>query len=484
MINSKSISDMNNSNVANTSCYSFYFTPISDKDGSIKFIDHANNNEQSIGLNVNDQAFGDRVEAQFPSIIADLIDLAVAIYASDRLIPITSNNFNNIPPRLFVKLPLRNSGLFNSDSFQEKLNNLLIWTTGNQWIFEFTKREVLGRLVEQKPIIFPTITTNSEVALWSGGLDSLAGLYTRIKTNSSESFILFGTGSNKIVASDQEKIAKQVKSSFSQHNIEFLRVPINFYQSNQQSKNKLSRARGILFTLLGSACAYLMGQRKLFVYENGVGAINLRYSKASIGLDHSRSVHPQTLSMVSDLVSEVIGEKFEVKNPFLFWTKVQMCKALAQDKRNDLVSSTASCDRPHRKKTTSQCGYCSSCLLRRLSLMAINLEDKTPYVITHGDNQLKHDPTLYFRSMQKQVQTLHKLLQQSQEKNMQWKYLVREFYELDDIVDRTYELENLSPSQMKNNLIKLYENYVSEWMAVESHLEKGFLNQSIAVIKS
>jgi 7-cyano-7-deazaguanine synthase in queuosine biosynthesis len=319
------------------------------------------------------------------------------------------------------------------------------------------------------------MTPDSEVALWSGGLDSLAGLYTRFQATPDQPFILFGTGSNTQIHSCQEKIAEKVQSIFP-NRVSLLRVPIRFDQSSKQRKNKLSRVRGVLFTLLGSACAYLMGQRKLFVYENGIGAINLPYSKSTVGLDHSRSVHPQTLLMVSDLVSELLGERFEIKNPFLFWTKAQMCQALAKDSSNDLSSSTVSCDSRHRKKITFQCGYCSSCLLRRQALIAANLEDKTYYVITHGEQPPKKDMSSHFRHMEVQINTLDRLLKLSTKKEIQWRYITQEFCELDDIVDRTFEAENLSIPEMRKNLIQLYKTYIDEWEITEIYLKKGLLN--------
>jgi len=469
---------MNNYQNKNVIDYKFEFNPISNSNGLIKFIDNSQNQEQLIGFNINDKLFAYRVEKEFSSLMADLIDLAVAIYACDRLIPLSRYNLNKTQRRLLVTLPVRHPELFNSDSFQQKLNDLLIWTTGNQWIFEFKKRQISGRFIEQQPLLFPTITENSEVVLWSGGLDSLAGLYTRLKANPNQSFTLFGSGSNKIVFHYQKEIEKQLKTIFPDQ-INLLQVPIYFNNSGDIRKNKLSRARGILFTLLGSACAYLMGQRQLFIYENGVGAINLPYSKATVGLDHSRSVNPLTLLMVSDLVSELIGEEFKVKNPFLFSTKAQMCSALAQDHTHKLVSSTVSCDSRYRKKDFFQCGYCSSCLLRRQSLIASNIEDKTLYFINSKGYKPKTEHQLYFNSMKTQVKTLEHLLTTSQEKEQKWKYLSREFLELDDIVDRTYEFEKLSLDDMHNRLIQLYETYVSEWKRAESILEKDFLNPTL-----
>jgi len=227
--------------------------------------------------------------------------------------------------------------------------------------------------------------------------------------------------------------------------------------------------------LLGAACGYLMGQRILYLYENGIGAINLPYRKSAIGLDHSRSVHPLTLLSVSDLISELLGEEFKVQNPFLFWTKAEMCKSLAEDGRNDLPPLTMSCDSPHRQQPI-QCGYCSSCILRKQALAASRVEDKTHYIVPHGRKPVG-DTSLYLQHMQFQVSTLRDLLSISDDLNLQWESLTRRFLDLDDIVDRTAMAENLLPADMKKNLIRLYQAYVTEWDAVEPHISADFLSQ-------
>ncbi|WP_242031058.1 7-cyano-7-deazaguanine synthase [Anabaena sp. FACHB-1237] len=179
-----------------------------------------------------------------------------------------------------------------------------------------------------------------------------------------------------------------------------------------------------------------------------------------------------TLLKVSDLISELIGEEFQVKNPFLFWTKAEMCKVLAKNGQYDLPTLTMSCDSPHRQKPV-QCGYCSSCLLRRQSLAASIIKDRTRYVVLHGERPVKH-PSLYFLNMQAQVRTLDSLFAIS---DNPWKSITKKFPVLDDIVDQTAIVENLLPIEMQNRLIQLYRNYVSEWNAVESLISKGLLNQ-------
>lgn len=454
-----------------SSDYTLLFDPVMNSNGNVRFIDHSRDKETTIGIGVDDSGFRYRVQQEFPSIIADLIDLAVAIHASDRL---TFQNLRKEQTRICVVLPVRHPELLNATSFQDKLSSLLEWATGSRWLFDFHLRSDSERIIEQQPLISSEDPYVSEVILWSGGLDALAGLYTRLKTNHETSFMLFGTGSNDNAFDRRKQVFKALQHSFA-NRLNLCQTPIRFSDSNLHQKNKISRARGIVFVLLGAACAYLMGQRILYLYENGIGAINLPYRKSAIGLDHSRSVHPLTLLRVSDIISELLGEEFKVQNPFLFWTKAEMCKPLAEDKRNDLPPLTMSCDRPHRQQPI-QCGYCSSCILRKQALAASRMEDKTRYIVPHG-RKPAGDTSLYLRHMLAQVSTLRDLLNVSDDLNLQWESLTRRFPDLDDIVDRTAMAEILLPADMQKHLIRLYQAYVTEWDVVEAHISVDLLNQ-------
>lgn len=453
-------------NESDYSDYTLHFQPVSNSNGSVVLIDHSENKKLTVGINVDDTELKCRVKVEFLAIVADLVDLAVAIHTCDRLAP---QNLTGKQRRLHVILPVRHPELLSAELFRTKLDDLLKWTTDSQWIFDFQKRIAPERLVEQPSL--PTTPQGCEVALWSGGLDALAGLYTRLLMYPEKQFVLFGTGSNNNVYARQKKVIEEVQSIFPGR-CHLFRVPIRFDNSGEQHKNKLCRVRGVVFTLLGAVCAYLMDQQVLYLYENGIGAINLPYRESAVGLDHSRSVHPLTLLMVGDVVSELLGEEFRVKNPFLFWTKAEMCKALAKDGRDDLPRLTMSCDSPHRQQPI-QCGYCSSCLLRRQSLAATSIKDKTRYVALHGKHPVK-EPSLCFLNMRAQVRTLDSLLGISDEP---WEILTKKFPILDDIVDQTAVAEDLRPGDMQNLLIQLYQNYVFEWNAVESQIAEGLLNK-------
>ena len=148
-----------------------------------------------------------------------------------------------------------------------------------------------------------------------------------------------------------------------------------------------------------------------------------------------------------------------------------------KDGRSDLSQLTKSCDSPHRK-TIDQCGYCSSCLLRRQAFAASKLEDKTRYLILHGNYKPAADPSISLRHMLAQVDTLQGLLNPSDQLEIQWKNLACKFPVLDDIVDNCSIVEKLTTSDMKSKLIRLYQNYVTEWNDVKSQLSVGLINSN------
>lgn len=454
---------------AHDSDYTLDFGSGVNSNGCIQFTDRATKKESFIGIAIDDEEFNCRVKQEFPSVVADLIDLAVAIHFADRL---AFQNLRQDQSHIYVKLPVRHPEIMNTELFRSQLENLLEWATGSLWLFDFSKRSDAERSVVRQPSL-PVASQDCEVAMWSGGLDAFAGLYQRLRSHPEKSFLLFGTGGNVNVHKLQEDTEKQIRYIFP-NRCTLYRFPIGFCDSNAVRKNKITRARGVVFAMLGAACASLMGRQELCFYENGTGAINLPYRESALGLDHTRSVHPLTLLKVSDLISELLGEAFRVWNPFLFSTKSEMCQILAEDVTGRLSSQTKSCDSPHRHNI-SQCGYCSSCLLRRQALSAAKIEDKTRYLILHGNYSPVKDPSESLRHMLAQVETLRFLLNRPNPHEIQWEALTRKFPILDDIVDQCSVVEKLTALDMQSKLIRLYQKYVAEWDDVKSQLSVNLI---------
>jgi hypothetical protein len=405
-----------------------------------------------------------------PEEIADLIDLAVSIYVADRL----SIRKTQRSRRIQVVVPVRHPEILGSSQVSDLLSKILYWFTGDHWSFGFTRRASSGRTAELQTTmpIADALSEPSEVALWSGGLDSLAGLFNRLSAEPSDCYVLLGTGSNTILHSTQRQVAVCLRGKFPER-IRLIQIPIRLDESTALRKEPSQRSRGFVFMLLGAACAYLAGKMTLHLYENGIGAINLPFRASEVGLDHTRSVHPLSLFYMSNLLTELLGARFSFQNPFLFCTKAMMCQELVGTGCVDLAFDTISCDRLHREEPM-QCGYCSSCLLRRQALAVHGVEDRTPYIATTRltDSQsLLLPKSVYLLAMLRQVEDLRVILST----RLPWQSFVHKYPRLADVVDQTAPYTGMAPEVMRERLISLYQAYVYEWDSVRDSFEEGLL---------
>ena len=425
---------------------------------------------EQLQIQFNDDVLLYRSYEAIPAEVADLIDIACVIYATDGF----TQHKLDAPARVIeVELPLRRPEHMNPHRVK-LLEDLLAWTTETQYHFRFVKRAAVPRKAESRHVI-PTGGEGVDTMLWSGGLDALAGCYNRLKKYPHRSIILISSGGNKRVMGKQKELFKQLKNEFGR----LLLYQLPLHLPAGERNNKLMRSRGVVFLLLGSAVSYLMNARKLHVYENGIGAMNLPYLSSSVGLAHTRSVHPFTLQKVAAFVASVAEEDFKILNPFFLQTKAETCQKRKDDYRGDLVAMSESCDSYHRKNE-GQCGYCTSCLLRRQALAAAGIKDTTNYVIT-GIAAPKRDPTGPLKAMLYQVHELQATFSNSRSEEEKWCKFARKYPQVDDVMDELYPVDpQTSLFEVQQNprrdLLKMYETYVQEWLAVKDQLSKGILD--------
>jgi 7-cyano-7-deazaguanine synthase in queuosine biosynthesis len=442
--------------------YAFSFEPIQKKSTQVTLFAPLKEKHYQFTVSINDKDLSINGRPTVPSLSADLLDLAIAIHAVDRLI----KRRDETPISFRIELPVRNFDIFTRGDVYESLIKILEWYTDDNWDFKFIKREVLGREIEVQPqLAWNNLPKNIEVSLWSGGLDSLAGLYTQLLTKQEKHHYLVGTGSNSGVHKKQKRIADVIKQKLP-NQISLIQIPYHWLNTPSRKRNFHQRSRGLVFILIGAACSYHLGTDSLFIYENGIGAINLPYSGAQVGLDQAKSVHPLSLLYASEFLSIIMGSPFHVINPYWLWTKAHMVESLIKTNRADLIPLSSSCDRVHRlDKGITQCGVCSSCLLRRQSLSALGADDLTDYKNKYIDKNGQH-----FHAMHYQVNRIRDLLVQQDP----WTSLSGEYHELDNIVDQISIQTKQKAPQLRTQIIKLYSNYVDEWKLFEEDIEKLF----------
>jgi len=463
--------------------YTYIFNDLSDGYASVQWVHHhTHRSPHTFRVRVGDQQFHRKRHWEqryhLSALQADCVDLASAIAVADRL----SSRKGYQPCSIHIHLPVRHPELFGSLQTLQHLQDILYWYTQDEWVFDFLPRSAFGRAAErQLSFLNPNACDlPTEVALWSGGLDSLAGLFSRLKNRIADShYVLFGTGTNTFIQSKQRDTAEAIDALFPSRTT-LVQVPLWLDETKEMRKHSLQRSRGFVFLLLGAICAMLEGQQELYVYENGIGAINLPFTLAEVGLDHSLSVHPVSLIRMGEFVSHLFGSLFTFQNPFLFQTKAQMCAPLATEMAFErLVLSTFTCDR-YLRDQPQQCGRCSSCLLRRQAIAVLNVgEDPTSYSMTtprHERQKSRNSDGDHLRAMEIQVASLRACL--ATEKP--WESLSGYAPQLLEIVDEMTVKKLFARDRLIDDLIQLYATYVSEWdERVCQVVHRGFAEYTI-----
>jgi hypothetical protein len=234
----------------------------------------------------------------------------------------------------------------------------------------------------------------------------------------------------------------------------------------ERKEESSQRRRGFLFLTLGACSALAAGSKELFLYENGIGAINLPDDGTQVGTYNSRATHPSTLLRMEKFIRILTREPFSIHNPFLFSTKAEMCSHEAVRELGESLHLTFSCDGfPVRAKDRGQCGFCTSCLLRRqaLELAGLSRYDNSGYLsdlssptFVGSDRQLHA-----LRAMNWQAHRINVALSQSDP----WQALVSDFIELQKVELDLCRAGNVQPADLQTKLLHLYSQYASEWRA-------------------
>jgi hypothetical protein len=309
---------------------------------------------------------------------ADLIWLATAVYVADRCSP--RFPYGNCGPaywrrRIHLKIAVSDTARWDGSALS--LCHALEFLTEDDWSFEFVLRGEGFEAEHQQRFERMQCPEITGTALFSGGLDSLAGALQWLSRGEGAGLFVSGQTNSRIAVGQQAQI-DQLRKGFPKR-VEHVGLAYGFPNKRGISGfESTQRTRAFIHTSLGSVAAVMAGNSRLFLFENGFGALNLPCDAAQIGSQNSRGTHPVFLTRMSAFLSALFSEPFMIANPFTFSTKAQM---MASHRIRDLASllgDSFSCDRfPNYNHPQPQCGFCPSCLVRRLSFHASGLEDSS-----------------------------------------------------------------------------------------------------------
>lgn len=306
------------------------------------------------------------------SFISDLFNTLFLIYyydISEKRIPKTAN---------IVNIEVDNLSTFQNLKVRiEKLTNFM---SDEKWNINFIKKEKQEIITNKK--LFSTPENKFEViSLLSGGLDSFTGIF--YNKNKKTKFV--GYRINDLESKSQKQLKEFIK--IQDNGSEFI-----LYELKNPEKKEIytQRTRSLFFFGLGIVEAYFSDLNKVNIYENGIMSLNIPVNHTRIT---TKTTHPKTLFLLNSIL-EALNIDIKIENTCINKTKAEMVADLTPEyieQIKDTMTCGVSRTNPkYQNDKYNHCGACIPCLLRKITIVANDLEEKEnqkkPYQIPYNQS--------------------------------------------------------------------------------------------------
>jgi hypothetical protein len=140
------------------------------------------------------------------------------------------------------------------------------------------------------------------VVMFSGGLDSLAGIVEAASSGGKS--VLVSHRPVSTLDSRQRRLFGELWNKFPG---QLIHVPVWVNKDERFGREPTQRTRSFLFGALGTLVAQSIDAQGIRFYENGVLSVNLPLAEEALRARASRTTHPVTLHLLSLLAAAVTG---------------------------------------------------------------------------------------------------------------------------------------------------------------------------------
>lgn len=298
----------------------------------------------------------------------DLLNIAAGVYAVDRIVKREPGAGNETGIRsLKLCFAVQDLAFWQRLAITEALEELLSFLTDENWSLTF-EQAAAASAPQQAPLDLHL--TARRIALYSGGLDSAAGLANRLMAGVDDYLLVtvdHHTKLRRLCARQVQELSRITATTRPLH------LNLIVHLNGGAAKNRLSqqectqRTRAFLFCAAAAVAAQTCRIEDIEMFENGVGAINLPVMTGMlIGGLATRGAHPSFLQRMGELASAVAEHPVRYSLPFAAFTKAEMLAPLKAHGLETWAQSSQSCVHTslrHRKAT--HCGQCPGCIERR-----------------------------------------------------------------------------------------------------------------------
>lgn len=313
-----------------------------------------------------------------PDRVLDLLELAAYVFAADRATlrgSKTALEFHLWPRRMHFYIRVREVHFWTAPQVTEKLSAALQFMTGDaEYVFNFLPGHATppSSLFDRKEFAIAPPGPSS-VVLFSGGLDSLTGTLERLRSSDEVLYLISHQSGQPSTKKTQNGLVAALNRQFPGR---VLHYAFECGLSHQRAVEETQRTRAFLFASIAFALAQRLSLSTFYAYENGVTSMNFARRQDLMNARASRTTHPRTHALLSALLSEVLGGRASVSNPFWHITKSDVFSKLDHYGGRNLIGSAVSCSKTFRRLGSStHCGACFQCIDRRLAAYSSGLSE-------------------------------------------------------------------------------------------------------------
>jgi 7-cyano-7-deazaguanine synthase in queuosine biosynthesis len=313
-----------------------------------------------------------------PDRILDLLEIAGYVYAADRLVLRGMKDaleYHNWSRSFNFVIKVRDISFWKQPTVRKKISEALCFMSGDrEYNFDFHpghSTPPTGLFDRKEFKIEPGHETN--IVLFSGGIDSLAGAIERLQHSKSDTCLVSHRSGQPETTRTQKQLFQTLHQRYPKR--------ISYYSfycslTGIRATEETQRTRAFLYTTIAYAISSALAQNKFFVYENGITSLNFPRRQDLMNARASRTSHPKTISLLESFFSEVEGSPVKIEAPFLWKTKADIFQTIADSGHKDLISSTVSCSRTFENlEHTTHCGGCFQCIDRRFAAYGSKLDE-------------------------------------------------------------------------------------------------------------
>lgn len=352
--------------------------------------------DNTYNLNIDNSYFENlyNYTRETSSIAFEFYLLSVLVYNIDKLIPRKKFSLDGWCREISFDFQVRDLQIWNVQ--KEAICKMLAFLTGDIWEVNFTQGQVINHYIPMSNVASSDFAPE-KICLFSGGLDSLVGVYDLLQANKKTLLVSHYDLDMHGPHADQKNIVNKFKTRFEIFNdFDWTYNRVGALQGSSKKLETTFRSRSILFIGMASYLAHNLTPNTPFnIPENGTISLNIPLSPSRRSSCSTKTTHPYVLLSLNKIFIG-LGIRTSIENPFEFKTKGEMLEPYLNDLFfKSLVGLSNSCGKGGHKRwwykfgvfNNSQiiphhCGKCMPCIYRRAAMNKVNWDDSSFY----GDN--------------------------------------------------------------------------------------------------